>query len=112
MGEPTEEEEWADELEVKLLRIREAATNLASLCDSDLAEFIGDAESLEGRIRAAVLAERERAATEVNPYLIACPYCFAKLRDECQDTTGIRIPAAHAARWRAAIRKKPEPSAD
>jgi hypothetical protein len=63
-------------------------------------------------IRAAVLAERERAAS-VDPYGVSCPFCQEPKTKDCRTLLGNRIVATvHPHRWRAAIRQPDEVSDD
>ncbi len=74
MSDPSPED-WMAEAETKIEWIREAAEALVSLCDSDLAEFVG--ETAEVQVVAAVLAERERCAE-----LAIFAYCQYDLANE------------------------------
>jgi hypothetical protein len=64
-------------------------------------------------IRAAVLAERERAAS-VDPRGVDCPKCCAASGSPCRsyNITGWRGNEPHDERWRAAIRQADEVSDD
>ena len=69
---------------------------------SDLAEWV------ESDKRAAVAAERERAAS-INPQQIDCPNprCDTKINELCATAKG--MPTFCAVRFAAAIRQAPEP---
>ena len=64
---------------------------------------------MDHRIRAAVAAERERAAI-VDQNSVKCPYCSAEPSEPCKGLlSGLPLSdGTHASRWRAAIRRGPD----
>jgi hypothetical protein len=67
-------EAWIDELEAKVRRLREGAVDLVSICDADLAAFIGDAATMADQVRLAVRDENE-ACAKIADYRWRCGEC-------------------------------------